>query len=637
MSTESGVEGKRNTPSHYLVAVSGSGNSEYLIRWTHAAARRESAHWTALHIKLPGTESDPVRLDRNLTLARRLGAEVLSTPGTDIATTLIRYARIKGADRLVLGKTGPLGPSFRGRRGVTEEVLRESGELDVICLRGDDPGPLRRRPFFELFLPSHPRDIAVAFIMIGAVTLVSLAILPAVGYKSVALFYLLAIISLSFFSSRVAILLGALLGALAWDFLFIPPRMTITVGSLEDVLMLASYFLSAAACGFLVSRLRAKEAALAIREERSALLYGFSRELTRTRGEERIALLGLSQVSLRSGADAAIVHAGVDGRLDYSRAYGDVSIIEKVVAERCLSENLETMDEERSRYYPLSSSDSVFGVLIVRATLGLQGEDRELLATLAGNLGLALERESLQREVEERQMAEESERLSRTLLNHVSHELRTPLTTIKGSTSALLDGVGSDDPEVRRELLLSAQSGADKLDALVADLLAMSRLESGVLRPRLRPTDVAELLGPAREAFASEISGRSIVVAASCSGVEFQADPVLIAQVFRNILRNFIAYTPAGSTLRVSAEDGPDAVTIRFQDDGPGVAVEETSQLLEKFYRGTNSLRVGGTGLGLSICKGIVEAHGGSISVETGKGEGFTVHVRLPKPTGRLA
>src|SRR5512138_3862632 len=115
MSTESGLEGKRTTPSHYLVAVSGSGNSEYLIRWTHAAARREGAHWTALHIKLPGTESDPARLDRNLTLARRLGAEVLSTPGTDIAATLIRYARIKGADRLVLGKTGPLGPSFRGR------------------------------------------------------------------------------------------------------------------------------------------------------------------------------------------------------------------------------------------------------------------------------------------------------------------------------------------------------------------------------------------------------------------------------------------------------------------------------------------------------------------------------------------
>ncbi len=632
MALEPVSDGVRAGSSHYLVAVSGSGNSEYLIRWTYAAARREGGRWTALHVVLSGPESDPERLERNLSLARRLGAEVVSAPGTEIAATLIRYARVKGADRLVLGKSGSAQP-FRARKAVNENVLRESGDLDLIFLRGEADLSFRRRPLRDLLAPSRGRDVLFAALAIGAVTLAGLAVLPLVGYKTVALLYLLAIISLAFFASRLAILLGAALGAFAWDFLFIPPRFAFTIGSLEDALMLATYFLSASACGFLVSRLRAKEKALAAREERSALLYAFTRELARTRGEERIAQLGLSQVALRAGAQAAIVCAGAGG-LDYRRAYGDVAAVDRPVAERCFAENEEAADSARSRYYPLASSDSVFGVMAVAAAGGLRGEDRELFATLAGNLGLALEREALQAAVEARKMAEESERLSRTLLNHVSHELRTPLTTIKGTTSALLDGVGNDDPEVRRELLTSTLRAADKQDALVADLLAMSRLESGALRPRLRTTDVVELLGPSRETLQAELRGRTISVDASCAGAEFLADPVMAVQVFRNILRNFIAYTPEGASLRVSAENGGDAVSIRFQDDGPGVKGEEVPQLLQKFHRGSNAQRVSGTGLGLSICKGIVEAHGGTVSVESGSGRGFAVVVRLPRARG---
>lgn len=633
---------------HYIVAVSGSRNSDYLIRWTGAMARRLNIPWTALHVRGAGLEVDPLSLERNLDLARSLGAEVLSVPDEDVPAAIVRYARIKKASTLVIGKTEAGTVPLIGRRSVMESVLKESGELDLIVLRGKNPVPIRQPGLKFRSWFSSSKGIPVALLVLAAVTLFGLAAMPALGYRGISILYLLAIISLPFACGRVVVIGAAATSALLWNFLFIPPRFTFSIGSLEDVLMFLAFFLVAFVGGFLTSRLKEKEAALSLRERRMALLYGFSRILSKVRGLGQIGKTGSMYVTEHLGVGIYIFLKDETGKLDLLhplRSDDDNESqpeVDEGLVLRCFSENQTLQEGDYKLYLPLGAPDASLGVLFVSGmgTKSISGEGRELLATLGGNLALALEREILSEENEKHKLAEESARLSRVLLNHVSHELRTPLTTIKGAASGLLDDDAADDPQLRKALLSETLIAADKLNSLVEDLLSMSRLETGALRPRLEKTYMEELLGAAQASLGPVAGSRKIRIDPSCHDAELIVDQALMVQVFRNILRNFACYTPEGSSLSIEyrVDSGIDPqdqsssghATLRFTDDGPGVPPRELRTLFDTFYRGTNSAGRQGCGLGLSISRGIVEAHSGSIHAEAAVGGGLVLEIGLP-------
>ncbi|MBN1242355.1 MAG: DUF4118 domain-containing protein [Spirochaetales bacterium] len=623
----------------YLVAVSGSGNSEYLVRWTEAAARRLDAEWTAVHVRGPRPEPDPAALERNLALASGLGAEVVSVQDDDVAASIIRHARMLKATALVIGKADEAPAQFLGRRSLTEEIVRESGDLDLIVLRGENPVPLPKRRRGRPLPPPRLRDALVALGALAAVTALGLVARPALGYRSISILYLLAIISLPFACGRRTVIAAAALSALLWNFVFIPPQLTFSIGSLEDLLMFAAFFLAAFAGGIMTSRLREKEAALSLRERRTALLYGFTQSLTRVRGVEEIASLGSAFAAEHLGAGVGFWLRGPDGKLESGKVLRTNARTARradpdpAAARTAFTMNAAVEDGAACLYLPLRAPDSVIGVAFAegKGREPFRGESRELLATLAGNMALAFERELLAAANEEHKLLDESARLSRVLLNHVSHELRTPLTTIKGSVSGLLDGSADEDPLFRKELLGETLKAADKLNALVEDLLSMSRLETGSLRLRRERTGLCELLAAAQGSLAEELAGRTVRTGSSCADAEFEVDPALMVQVFRNILRNFAAYTPVGSVLEVSVATGWDHFGVSFSDDGPGVPLHELPSLFDTFYRGSNGARTQGSGLGLSICKGIVEAHGGTVAARPSASGGLEIALKVPR------
>ncbi|OHD18095.1 MAG: hypothetical protein A2087_12770 [Spirochaetes bacterium GWD1_61_31] len=625
---------------HFMVAVTGSGNSEYLIRWTDTAARRLNATWSALHVRdasqADGADqaADAASLASNLELARDLGAEVIAAVDSDVAACIVRYARIKKAGTLVIGKASHDDLSFLGGRSLMDDILRQSGDLDVIILRGKAPVPLRRprpRPADSL---RQWRGWSYAALSLLAITALGVLAQPALGYRSVSILYLVAIISLPFVCSRTVVFSSAALSALLWNFLFIPPRLTFTIGSLEDILMFLAFFLAAFVGGFLTTRLKAQESALRLRERRMAFLYGFTRSVARIRGVEAIVAFARDFLMEHLGLEAAV-------RLKSDPVWQPVNPASPDnpaspndrLAARCLEANDGLADGDDRFYLPLGSPDSVFGVLYVASgdQQAIRGESRELLAALAGNMALAIERELLAAENERNKMAGETARLSRILLNHVSHELRTPLTTIKGSVSGLLEGPAADDPALRETLLAETIIAADRLNALVEDLLAMSRLEAGHLRPHPEFIYISELAGAAQLALGLDLGGRAIIIDEASKDAEILVDPGLMTQVFRNIVRNFVAYTPPGAQLRIKAAISADQSLINFADDGPGVPDRERPLLFDTFYRGSAGAARQGCGLGLSICKGIAESHGGSIAAGPSPSGGLQLTLTLPK------
>ena len=251
-----------------------------------------------------------------------------------------------------------------------------------------------------------------------------------------------------------------------------------------------------------------------------------------------------------------------------------------------------------------------------------------IIAITVGSLTAQLKaREHLAAQV---QLAQESERLRKTLLDCVSHELKTPLAAI-GAASQELSRVAPNiqDPQMLKDLASEIRDGSRRLNRVVDSLLDMNRLESGVIRPRREWCDVRELLQSAVDIERESINGRDIRLDVPEEIPLALVDHTLIEQAVAKLLANAGSHTPARLPIEIDAEYTNDHLLISVSDRGPGIPIEATDRLFEKFYRGDNR-KTGGLGLGLSIARGLIEAHGGKLTAENRDGGGARFTIRLP-------
>jgi len=255
-------------------------------------------------------------------------------------------------------------------------------------------------------------------------------------------------------------------------------------------------------------------------------------------------------------------------------------------------------------------------------------------------------RQAEQREAEARALSEErararaleeADRLRTALLNSVSHDLRTPLASIKASVSSLLDPEVDWAEEQRQEFLETVDSETDRLNRLVNNLLGMSRIEAGALKPNLVETSPAEIVGPPVRLVRVAHRDRRVEVDVPDSLPMIRVDPVLMEQVLVNLLDNACRHAPSSAirlTGRLARPDGgggtaAPAVELRVRDHGPGIPRAERERVFELFHR-LDDGRAEGTGMGLAICRGIVTALGGTVRAEPTPGGGATFVVTLP-------
>jgi two-component system, OmpR family, sensor histidine kinase KdpD len=251
-----------------------------------------------------------------------------------------------------------------------------------------------------------------------------------------------------------------------------------------------------------------------------------------------------------------------------------------------------------------------------------------IIAITIGSLTAQLKaREHLAAQV---QLAQESERLRKTLLDCVSHELKTPLAAIDAASQELSRlAPNIQDPQMLKDLASEIRDGSRRLNRVVDNLLDMNRLESGVIRPKREWCDVRELLQSAVDIERESINGRDIRLDVPEEIPLALVDHTLIEQAVAKLLANAGSHTPASLPIEIDAEYTNDHLLISVSDRGPGIPIESTDRLFEKFYRGDNR-KTGGLGLGLSIARGLIEAHGGRLTAENRDGGGARFTIRLP-------
>jgi len=272
----------------------------------------------------------------------------------------------------------------------------------------------------------------------------------------------------------------------------------------------------------------------------------------------------------------------------------------------------------------------VMALLITDPATRFTVQQTRLLEAYADLAAVAIERTQFAEKARSAELLEATEKLQTALLNSISHDLRTPLVSVIGVLSSLQEeGIELDDA-ARKNLIQVAREEAERLNHLISNLLDVTRLESGAFRVSRQPCDVEDIIGAALEQLGSRSDDRPVRIELAQELPFVSGDFGLLVQVLVNILDNAFKYSPPASLVEVFGRKKGNLVEIEVADRGVGVPEQDSQRIFDKFYRVQRPNSVVGTGLGLAICKGIVEAHGGSITADNRPSGGTVIRLTLP-------
>ncbi len=621
------IAGPWQSGERLLCAVGPSPFSERLIRRTRRIAYNLEATWLAVYVETTRSLSDDAQeqLARNLALARTLGAEVITTTSDDVVEGLVHVARQRNVSQIVAGKPlHPRWPPHLFGGSLVDRLLHVAGGIDIYVISNDTQNEATRQGWSPPQVQhASGRSYGLALLIIAAVNLLNLFAFPALPYLAAGLTGLLAVLLIAVYIGRGPALLAATLSALSWNFFFIQPRLTFAISQPQDILLFLLYFAIAIFAGNLTARIRKQEQLARAGADRATALYTLARATATALTMDELISVAVAQISQVFAAQAAIflskdnhLSAQAHAASTLAATARDFSVASWVFDNhKPAGRFTETLPAADALYLPLRTPNRTVGVLGVRLhdDRPLSFDQRTLLETFASQMALGIERELLDEAAAQSAMSHESERLYGTLLNSISHELRTPIAAISGASSSLRNPQSWAQPVVRETLIQDIGAAAARLNRLVENLLDMSRLESGRLTIKREWCDIGDIISVAVRQAGASLQGRPLTLAIQPELPMIQLDFVLIEQVLANLLDNIGNYTPAGTQVRIAARRCNRAIQLELADSGPGIPESELSHVFDKFYRLPDAA-TGGTGLGLSIARGLVEAHGGTLT-----------------------
>ncbi|MES1179446.1 MAG: ATP-binding protein [Myxococcales bacterium] len=489
-----------------------------------------------------------------------------------------------------------------------------------------------------LFATSPVTHYLVGLPVAAASTLICKLIAPWAQLADFVIVYLLGVVAIAARCALGASLFAAVISVLAFDFFFIPPYLELSWPDAGSVLTFVGMVVVAGVISSLNQGLR-KQRETAQRSEAFAnALYGFNQALSEVHSleqlssfaERRLARLFDTRVhvALQSGeVGFALDDLGLDSAEERRLALSAWKKGELVEDPAVPGLNLWLTLEGAHR------SVGLLGLDPRNPKRFRDAGEKQLLLGCASQLAGAIERLLLSGATHRAELQAETERTRSSLLAAVSHDLRNPLSAILTAASTAAREDSTISPEERRDLMRTIVDESERLNRLVANLLSMTKLESGELALQRLPEDMAELFESSIRALSAPHAAQRIRVAIEPELPAVDVDAVLIEQALINLLENALRYAPGDSAVELEASNASDGVRVRVIDHGPGIRMEEREKVFEKFFRGSRATRDGGAGLGLTICRAAVVAHRGRIRALETPGGGATVEFTLPRAT----
>jgi two-component system sensor histidine kinase KdpD len=580
---------------------------------------------------------------KTLKLAQDLGAETATLPAQDAVETVLDYARRNNLGRIVVGRSTRVRRRWWGRRSFSQRLGEQAPDIDLVAVAREEDRTRRETGVVEAPRDDgkqmhHLRGYGYAVLICAAITVVATPLQHYFDLANIVMLFLLGVVFVAYRFGRGPAALAAVLGVAAFDFFFVPPRLTFAVSDVQYLLVFAVMLIVGLVTGHLTAGLRYQVRVARYREERARSLSEMAKALSSALVEQQVVEISDKFVESNFSAKAAFLLPDLSDKLQPPAAHGAMPAFDLAIAQWCYDKNAQagagtdTLPANPQLYLPLKAPMRVRGVLVVEPSsprLLMIPEQRRLLDTFAALIAIALERIHFVSVAQDTLIKMESERLRNSLLAALSHDLRTPLTALVGLAETLsLDLAAAQSGHAEKANVIREQ--ALRTSRMVNNLLEMAKLQSGEVKPRKDWQSLEEIVGSTLKGLEPALAEHPVKLNLPADLPLVKCDAMLIERVLGNLVENATKYTPPGTTIGIAATREEAAVRVEVWDEGPGLPPGQERAIFAQFARGQKESAVPGMGLGLAICEAIVEAHGGKIWAENRVPQGARFVFTLP-------
>lgn len=625
-----------------MVCLSSSPSNERIVRIAGRMAQAFCGSFTALYVQTPedaamNTE-DTSRLQANMHLAKQLGAEIVTTHGEDVPTQIAEYARLSGVTKIVIGQSGIQCRHFFSKPILTERLIALITAADIhIIPDAEDYRNSRRKPSIPIY-PAFPaaRDLLLTAGILAAATIVGWFFLQ-LGFANanIIMVYLLGVLLTSAFTSGYTCgVLSAFLSVILFNYFLTEPRLSLAAYGSKYPITFVVMFTAALLTSTLAAKLKAHAQLSARDAYRAKLLFDMNRQLQKAETPEEVYQMTATQIQKLMQRDVLICPAQGDTLLDgivypvdgssphsISEDEQEPDVIHWVWQNRRRAgATTETFPKAKRLYFAICTWQQVYGVIGIQMEKQTQPDafTSSILFSILGECALTLESLRNADEKEKAAVLAKNEQLRANLLRSISHDLRTPLTSISGNADTLLHCYDVLDDQTRKQIFSDIYDDAQWLIGLVENLLSITKIANGNVKLHLSDQVVDDIISEALRHIDRRSAEHHITMNCGEIPLLVRVDAGLIMQVLINLVNNAIKYTPAGSTIQITAIQRGDVAEICVSDNGTGIPDELKERVFEMFFTGSNPTSDSrrSLGLGLSLCQVIVHAHHGKMTLK---------------------
>ncbi|MCE9659836.1 MAG: DUF4118 domain-containing protein [Burkholderiales bacterium] len=634
------------TEAALLCCIGPGANAEHIVRGAALLSQQLAVSWHAVYVETPALQrlhkDERERILRAVKLAEDLGATTAVLPSEAVAPAVVAHARRHNLSKIVMGHNQ--ASMWRPAGTLAQQLGRLAPDVDLIEIGApaETRGPVRSRSDADSRRTGlDAKGYLVAAAACALLTAATMPLEAVLDLPNIVMLFLLAVLGVALRYGRGPAALASVLNVAAFDYFFVPPKLSFSVSDFQYVLTFGVMLAVGLIVGQLTAGLRYQARIATHRERRSHALFEVARDLSSVLATEQVVEAAAQAVAREFRARAHVFVLGNDDRLGGVAAGPEDAGLDAGTARWAFDHaqaaglGTDTLPGSAWLYLPLKAPMRTRGVLALKPEeprLLLVPEQRRQLETFAALTAIALERVHYVEIAQGATVQIESERLRNSLLAALSHDLRTPLAGLVG----LADTLRLTPPPLsgeQAEIAEALQSEALRMSTQVNNLLDMARIESGAIRLRREWHSVEEIVGSAVRATARTVAPRVVSTDLAADLPLVECDAVLIERVIVNLLENAAKYTPPATRIRISARPLDGLMRVEVADNGPGIRAGQEAAIFEKFTRGTRESSIAGVGLGLAICKAIVEAHGGTIVAQTAEGGGAALVFTLPLGT----
>ena len=641
-----------------LVCISEDARAAGLVRYTKRLADRLHAQWTAISIEtrrsLQLTDEERDRLADTMRLAEALGGEALTIPGVGrrIADDVIHFAHANNVTQIIIGKSTRSWWFELTRGSVVHDLVRRAGNISVHVIAGDEEGvakpavqtAARQEPF-------NPRPYMMALLFVAIGLAAAVLIQPIFGgIENVDLVFLTAVVGVAARYGLWPSMLASVAASLGYNFFFLPPVYTFTITDPTNVAAFFFFMLIALLVSNVAARVRSQADTAIGRVRTTESLYAFSRKLAGTATLDDVLWATAYQTALMLKVRVVLL-LPEEGVLTVKSGYPPEDQLDQADLaaanwawgnDRPAGRGSDTLPGAKRLFLPMRTGRGAIGVIGIdddRTGPLLTPDQRRLLDALVDQGALAIERVLLVEDMDRVKRTVESDRLRGALLTSISHDLKTPLASVLGAASTMRDLASGLSDVQKHELLATVIDESERLNRFIANLLDMTKLESGAIVPNTARHDIGEIVGSALRRAGKILAHHKVSLHLGADLPMLELDAVLFEQVLFNLLDNAAKYAPPGTTISIWGARDREQVTLQIMDEGSGIPPMELESVFDKFYRAQKGDHVRpGTGLGLAISRGFVEAmHGTIVAANRTDRSGAVITIRLPIPAADVA